>query len=133
MLHSDLDQGVLMLIQLRFFNSFHRGTKMGHSSILLAYHDHLNQTRKEKDLGSKIHDAIVGSNNHISSGVKVVARNISSGSIATVIVEGNTAYHLEKSLHNGGIPEWSDAEEHLVDILRQLGYKVTKPKKPKEK
>ncbi|MDP1707442.1 MAG: hypothetical protein Q8L30_02720 [bacterium] len=108
---------------------------MGYLSALLVRHDALHETRDDTELGNKIYDAVVRFNRRddsrrVSSGIEMVAGNIHASDIGVVVIEGNTAYHVEEILHaNGSLPDWSKAEAHLVDLVKRLGYKVIRPKK----
>ena len=73
---------------------------MGFLSVLLVRHDVLHETRDDAELGRKIYDAVAGFNrrddsHHVSSGVELVAGNIHASNIGVVVIEGNTAYHVE--------------------------------------
>ena len=111
---------------------------MGYLSVLLVRHDTLHETKEDTNLGRKIHDAVVGFNRRdksrrVSSGVDVVAVNIHASDLEMVVVEGNTAYHVEDILSsNGSLPSWSKAESHLIDLVERLGYKVTQPRNEKK-
>lgn len=110
---------------------------MGYLSVLLVRHDVLHETREDAELGKKICDAVVGFDRHdklhrVSSGVEMVAGNIHASDFATIVVEGNTAYHVEEAMFSGGsLPDWSRAEGRLVEIVKRLGYKVVRPRNKK--
>lgn len=110
---------------------------MGYLSVLLVRHDFLHETKEDANLGRKIHDAVVGFNrrdksHRVSSGVEVVAGNIHASDLEMVVIEGNTAYHLEDILFsNGSLPSWSNAGSHLIALVERLGYNVTRPRDKK--
>jgi hypothetical protein len=92
----------------------------------------LGETREDTKLGRKVYDAVVGFNrsddsHHVSSGVELVAGNIHASNIGIVVIEGNTAYHVEEAMRDGdALPDWSEAEAHMVDIVKRLGYKIVR-------
>ncbi len=111
---------------------------MGFLSVALVRHDALHRTKEDVELGKKLHDAVVGfdrrhASHNVSDGVELVAANIHASNFGTVVVEGNTAYHIEEALASGGsLPEWSKAEGHLVELVKRLGYKVVRPRNKKK-
>lgn len=112
---------------------------MGYLSVLLVRHDVLPEIQKDTALGSKVYNTVVGfdrhgRSHHVSTGVEVVAGNIHASDLGTVVVEGNTAYHVEKAMSSSGgsLPGWSKAEVHLVNLVRLLGYKVVRPRNKKK-
>lgn len=111
---------------------------MGELSVLLVHHDNLHEIEREAKLGKKVNDAIVSYSRRdrshpVSSGVDIIHGNIHASELAVIVVEGNTAFHVGESLwEKEGLPDWSKAETHLVDLVRRLGYKVTRPRKKKK-
>lgn len=103
---------------------------MGLLSVLLVRHDCLHEVREDKNLGAAIYNKLCGTSlddrKCISSGVEVITTGIHSSDVRLVIVEGNTAHAPRYGVR---IPEWSDAEDVLVQAVKDLGYTVTKKRK----
>ncbi|MCX6786682.1 MAG: hypothetical protein NTU85_02620 [Candidatus Kaiserbacteria bacterium] len=109
---------------------------MGHLSVLLVRHDGLSDIEKDAELGAKIGDAIrmyphtddhIIASGHFTNAIEVVLSGIHENDIGIVIVEGNTAYRVERNPQKKfSLPIWSKAEEHLVKLVRRLGYEVTR-------
>ena len=109
---------------------------MGMLSVVLVKHDHLHQIGEDRELGEKVKDAILKFGHSrqafVANGVELIASSINASDCCTIVVEQNTAHKVEDSIYREGtLPDWSNAESRLVEIVRQLGYKVVKPRKRK--